>query len=94
MTIFGSYDVAIVLDANNFQIVVATAATATGSFNMNGGNAELVYYIQVGPAAPGVGMVSGCMAPGFTDTAPAHRRARPERRSLVTDWTLDNWGKF
>ena len=94
VTIFGSYDVAIVLDANNFQIVVATAATATGSFNMNGGNAELVYYIQVGPAAPGVGYGLGLYGAGLYGYGTGSSSSQTGTAITATDWTLDNWGKF
>jgi hypothetical protein len=55
VTIFGHYIVVAVADANNFTIQGNAAASASGSFPMNGGNAEIIYNIALGPSQPGVG---------------------------------------
>jgi len=59
VTIFGDYTVTNLIDANNFNITVATQANASGSFSMNGGYAALFYYLTAGPPAIGFGWGHG-----------------------------------
>jgi hypothetical protein len=57
VTISGSYEVTVV-DDNNFNNQAATQATASGSFAMNGGNVQLVYYIRrIGPDERIIGQI-------------------------------------
>lgn len=93
VTIDGLYNVSTVSDADNFVIPLNTQATATGSFSMNGGDAELVYYIALGPPAAGVGYgIGGYGLGGYgTGVAPNVQTGSP---ISAEDWTLDNWGQI
>lgn len=93
VTINGLYSAVTITDANNFVIQLNTEATGNGSFDMNGGNAEIVYYIAIGPAAGGIGYGLGPYGMGGygTGTAPAVQTGTPV---AATDWTSDNWGEI
>jgi hypothetical protein len=93
VTIEGSYTAATIVDADNFSIVVSAQATANGSFSMNGGNAEFVYYINLGPAALGAGYGLGGYGTGGygTGTTPTSQTGSP---IAATDWSNDNWGQI
>lgn len=93
VTIDGLYNVSTVSDADNFVIPLNTQATASGSFSMNGGDAELVYYIALGPPAAGVGYgIGGYGLGGYgTGVAPNVQTGTP---ISAEDWTLDNWGQI
>lgn len=60
---------------------------------MNGGNAEYVYYIAIGPTAGGVGYGLGGYGDGGygTGIVPASQTGTP---ITATDWSLDNWGEI
>lgn len=92
VTIDGLYSALSILNANDFQILVGTQANATGSFSMNGGQAQLVYYIALGPAANGVGYgIGGYGLGGYgTGVVPDSQVGVPISAS---DWTSDNWGE-
>lgn len=93
VTISGGYTAASIVDANNFNIQIAAQATLGTTFSMNGGNAELVYYISQGPAAGGVGYgLGGYGLGGYgTGVVPASQTGTP---IAATDWTSDNWGQL
>jgi hypothetical protein len=94
VTIGGHYVVISVTDANNFTIQANAAASATGRFPMNNGNAEIVYNIALGPASPGVGYglgLYGAGAYGFGTGSTSPQTGTP---ITATDWTLDNWGEL
>jgi hypothetical protein len=60
VTIYGSYEVATVVDDNNFTIQAATQANASGSFSMNGGDVQLVYSVRsrrIDPAEEIIGQI-------------------------------------
>jgi hypothetical protein len=93
ITLLGRYIVASVTDANNFVIAVSAAAAASaGPTAMNSGNAELLYYLAIGPSAPGGAYGSGnygagayglgMLLTGQTGTAIA-----------PADWALGNYGE-
>jgi len=90
VTIEGAYPATTITDANNFQIQISVQATGTGSFSMNGGNAQLVYYISLGPPAAGTGYgLGGYGLGGYgTGTVPASQTGTP---IIAMDWTSDNW---
>ncbi len=93
VTLSGHYTVTAVVDANNFNIVATNQASASSSFSMNGGNAEIVYYINIGPAAIGLGYGLGGYGEGgyglgITGTS---QTGTP---IMATDWTSDNWGEI
>jgi hypothetical protein len=93
VTIIGSYQAATITDANDFTIQTNTTATGNGSFSMNGGNAQLVYYITQGPAAIGIGYGLGAYGAGGygTGIVPPTQTGTP---ITATDWTSDNWGEI
>ncbi len=93
VTISGSYPAVAITDANDFQIQLNTQATGNGSFSMNGGNAQLVYYIALGPPAGGIGYgLGGYGLGGYgTGIAPAVQTGTP---LASPDWTSDNWGEL
>ncbi len=93
VTIQGSYTVATVVDANNFTITAAQLATASSSFSMNSGSAELIYYINLGPPALGAGYGLGTYGTGGygTGVTPVSQTGTP---ITTTDWASDNWGQI
>lgn len=93
VTIFGSYTVATVPSADTFTIIANAQATATTSGSMNGGNAQIVYYIALGPPALGAGFGTGGYGSGGFGTGTVSA-AQTGTAITATDWTSDNWGKL
>lgn len=93
VTILGAYIVLTITDANDFTIAAGNQATASSAFNMNGGNVQLLYYINLGPPAVGVGYgLGGYGLGGYgTGVVPASQTGTP---IVSTDWTLGNWGEI
>lgn len=93
VTIMGAYPVTSVTDANNFTITASTQATAGATFSMNGGDAELIYNISLGPPPPGVGYGLGGYGTGGYGTGVANpvQQGTP---ITATDWSSDNWGEI
>lgn len=93
VTIQGFYTVKSVVDADNYTIDAAQIATSSTSFSMNGGNAQIVYWITPGPPTVGTGFgIGGFGTGGFGtgSTIPTHTGTP----ITATDWTIDNWGSF
>jgi hypothetical protein len=95
LTIKGAYSVTkIVNPSSTFTITTPSQATSTASAAMNGGNAQLVYYVVGGP--PGVGIPFGAgafssnpfggLGGSFSGAAGMPITAR--------DYTQDNWGEI
>ncbi len=92
LLIQGTYAINSVIDSTSFKITAANQSTGSGSATMNNGNAEIVYYVALGPppGAGGYGLGGyglggyglGSPVPGGTGTP-----------ITATDWTLDNWGE-
>lgn len=93
VTIQGTYTAVTITDADHFTITASNAASSGTTFSMNGGNAELVYYINLGPSAIGVGYGLGTYGTGGygTGVVPASQTGNP---IAATDWTLDNFGQI
>lgn len=93
VTIGGLYAAASITDANDFIIQTNVQATAAGSVSMNGGNAEIVYYITLGPPPGGVGYgLGGYGLGGFgTGVSQPVQQGTP---ITASDWTTDNWGQL
>lgn len=92
ITIQGAYQVSSVPTSTYFKIQATLNATQTSSFTMNGGNAQLVYYITTGPLAAGGAYGAGQYSSG------AYGYGVPSGGAsgtpiTATDWTLDNWGE-
>ena len=92
ITIQGIYNISGVPDANDFDIAGNVQASSSTSASMNGGNAQLVYYISLGPAAVGSGYgLGGYGLGGYgTGTVPSSQTGTP---ITTTDWTTDNFGQ-
>jgi hypothetical protein len=93
VTILGTYVVASVPTAGTFTIVSSVRATATIAGAMNGGNAQLLYYITLGPPATGTGYgVGGYGVGGYGSGSVGGSQIGTA--ITTTDWTLDNWGEI
>lgn len=93
VTIDGAYSATAVTDADNFQISVSSVASASGSGDMNGGDAEVVYYIALGPPPAGAGFGLGGFGSGGFGTGVLTPNQIGTAITAV-DWTLDNWGEI
>lgn len=94
VTISGTYTVISVVNANEFTIAASAAATSTDTADMNGGDAQIKYYIAIGPPeanGTGWGVDGWGDTPwGGSGTPPASQTGDP---LTTTDWTIDNWGQ-
>jgi hypothetical protein len=93
VTVQGAYTVTAVADANNFSITVTTQATSGTSGTMNSGNAEILYYINLGPPAAGSGYGQGGYGAGGYGTGVTNS-SQTGTEIAADDWTTDNWGKL
>lgn len=94
LVIQGTYDVIIVVDANNFKISGPKLATSTSTVQMNSGELNLTYYIALGPTPSSQGYsVGGYSAGGYSSGASGGSQ-QPGTEITATDWTLDNWGSI
>ena len=94
VTIQGAYTVVTRTDANNFVITAPNQASAGGSFSMNGGNVQFVYYLNIGPPAVGSGYGVGGYGLGGYGTGATSGSAQTGTQITATDWTSDNWGQL
>jgi hypothetical protein len=91
-TIQAKYQIASVLDTTSFTINITQQASATASSTMNGGHAQLVYYVTLGPTQAGSGFGAGGFGSGGFGTGTA-QAGIPGTPITTTDWTQDNWGE-
>ena len=93
ITVVGTLQVLTAPSSSTFTISGPTQATSSTSASMNGGNAQLIYYINIGPAAVGTGFgIGGFGSGGFGSGAvPSSQTGTP---ITATDWTTDNWGSI
>lgn len=93
VTIHGTYSVLTVPTADSFTISANVQASSAVTFSMNGGDAQIIYYIALGPAAGGSGFgVGGFGVGGFgSGTVPSSQTGTP---ITATSWSLDNWGEI
>jgi hypothetical protein len=95
VTIFNDYTVTSIVDANNFNIAVATQANASSSFSMNGGNAQIVYFIVQGPPPAGAGYGVGPYGGGGYGLGTGGGGSVTTGSPITAvDWTSDNWGEI
>lgn len=92
-TISGTYKAVTITDANNFTISTNTQATASTSGGMNGGDAELIYYLNIGPIAAGVGFGVGAFGVGGFGSGVVPGSQTGDDLG-APDWTQDNWGEI
>lgn len=93
VTILGTYTVLTVPTADSFTISANALASSSVTFSMNGGDAQILYYIALGPAAAGVGFGVGPYgAGGFgTGIVNPNQTGTP---ITATNWSLTNWGEI
>ena len=93
VTIQGAYSVVSVTDADNFVITANIQASSSTTTDTNGGLANFIYYINIGPAAGGAGYgLGGYGSGGYgSGTTPTTVTGTP---ITATDWTSDNWGEI
>lgn len=94
ITVLGTYTVISVSTVDVFSISVSAAATSGATASMNSGDAQLKYYIAIGPPSAngtGWGILGWGDAPwGGSGTPPSSQTGDP---LTTTDWTIDNWGQ-
>lgn len=94
VTIAGQYSVIDTVDANNFHIGVASVATSSATVAMNSGQAQLEYFITLGPPAAGSGFGLGGFGLGGFGTGAAAPSQQTGDPITAVDWTSDNWGQI
>lgn len=93
VTIMGTHTVVDITSANIFTIVVDNTATSSTSAYMNGGNAQVVYDITLGPESAGTGYGIGTYGSGGYGTgSPTGNQVGVP--ITATNWTMDNWGDY
>jgi hypothetical protein len=92
IVIGGSYPVIAVPNANSVTITASNAATSNATVTMNGGQTEILYYINLGPSPPGTGYGLGGYGLGGYGSGilPPQQTGTP---ITARDWSLDNWGQ-
>mgnify|MGYP001567602335 FL=1 len=93
ITINGTYTLTEVPNVNSFTISSNTQSSATTSFTMNNGSAQLLYYIALGPQAGAAGYSLGGYSDGGYSTGVVPD-AQVGSAIIASDWTLDNWGEI
>ena len=93
ITIDGTYTVSAIPSVDDFTISSNTQSSATTSFTMNNGSAQLLYYIALGPQAGAVGYSLGGYSDGGYSTGVVPD-AQVGSSIIASDWTLDNWGEI
>lgn len=93
VTIAGTYRVLTTPTADTFTIAADQLASSTTSAFMNGGEAQILYFINLGPAAGGSGYGTGTYGTGGygTGTSSSAQTGDP---LVALDYTLDNWGEI
>lgn len=89
-TIMGTYAAVTVGSVDQFTISVSDVATSSVTVDMNGGDAQLLYYIAQGPQVVGDGYgVGGYGDGGYgTGTTDGAQIGAP---ITADDWSFDNW---
>lgn len=91
----GTYNVISTPTADTFTIGATTSATSGATVAMNGGDAQLRYYLSLGPAASGVGFgLGGFGLGGFGLGDAGGTNPQTGDPITATNWSLDNWGEF
>lgn len=96
VTIQGIYQATAIVSVDVFQIQVHVQAGRTTTASMNGGNAEIIYNIAIGPTAAGLGYglgdygIGGYGLGAYTGSSPIQTGSDLP----ADDWTSDNWGQI
>lgn len=91
ITLLGNYIVQTVPNAWSFTLNGPQSATATTTGYINGGNAQFLYSLGVGPNPAGSGYGVNAYGYGAYGTGSSLSPSSGTPIS-ATDWTLDNWG--
>ena len=94
VTVSGIYPIIAIDDANDFSITLNNQATASLTFPMNNGLAEIVYYINLGPGAIGTPYGFGNYGSGAYGGLGSSGGSQTGTEITATDWTSDNWGEL
>jgi len=93
LTIQGRYQTRTVIDSTNFTIVSPVQALSNDTQTMNGGQAQVVYFITIGPPSGGSGYgIGGYGLGGYGMGSPT--TGGTGTPITATDWTMDNWGEI
>ena len=87
----GTYTAISITNVDNFVIAIGSLPDSAGVFAMNGGEAQIAYYIALGPTTSGTGYGTGTYGTG-TYGIGAVGAAQEGTPVAAADWTLDNWG--
>lgn len=93
ITISGTYSILSTPSSDTFTIAASTLATGTVSFAMNGGQAQIVYQISLGPPPAGSGFGLG----GFGDGGFGTGTLTSDQTGSdlgASSWTSGNWGEI
>lgn len=93
LVIQGKYQIASVIDSTAFTINAPTQSSTTATATMNGGKAQLEYFITLGPTQSGQGFGAGGFGSGGFGTGTS-QSGSPGTPITTTDWTTDNWGEI
>lgn len=77
---------------NTFTINANNSATSATTASINGGNAQYLFYLGVGPVPYGQGY--GINGYGIGGYGTGVSLSPPTNTITATDWTLDNWGEI
>lgn len=88
----GTYTAIEITDADNFVISIAQVPDLDSVIEMNGGDAEILYYIALGPAAAASGYGVGTYGTGGYGIGVPATSVQMGDPIAADDWTLDNWG--
>lgn len=91
VTLVGTYSAISITSTSVFVIAADSIASSTTSLAMNGGQAQILYHIAIGPTATGTGYGIGTYGSGGygTGVVPGVQYGTP---ITSTGWTFDNWG--
>jgi len=90
VTISGTYEVLTVPGSGTLTISASAAASSSATSAMNSGEAEIKYYVTLGPNPPGAGYGIGAYGSGNYGTG-VIPSAQTGNKITATDWSLDSW---
>lgn len=93
VTVLGTYPVLTVADPDTFTIGVNVEASSTETVEMNGGDVQFLYFINLGPPAAGIGYGLGGYGDGGYGTG-VTSAAQTGDPITATNWSQDNWGEY
>ncbi len=88
----GKYQIASVIDSTSFTMNATVQASTTATATMNGGLAQILYYVTIGAPIPGTGFGFGGFGSGGFGTG-SGQTGTPGTPITAIDWTQDNWGE-